>query len=124
MDQRGSRRQDPEVFGEMMGALPMNLLVERETMSGVRVFVLSSAARAARRLAWASSLVLLGGCITMTEGGGESTYTTREQVFNTVVLDSSLKRGTSTKKDVEQAPGRPGGFGPCFLPTDSEPKTV
>ena len=60
----------------------------------------------------------------MTEGGGESTYTTREQVFNTAVLDSSLKRGTSTKKDVEQALGRPGGFGQCFLPTDSEPKTV
>lgn len=51
-------------------------------------------------------------------------YTTRPQTFNTQLLESALRRGTSTMSDVERLLGKADGIGEMLLPADTEPKTA
>jgi hypothetical protein len=57
-------------------------------------------------------------------GGCAKHKTTREVAFNFSVLETDLRRGTSTTDDVRRLIGEPNGSGGMLLPTDPEPRTV
>jgi outer membrane protein assembly factor BamE (lipoprotein component of BamABCDE complex) len=59
---------------------------------------------------------LLTGCATQKLTTGAFT--------NVSSIDSQLKRGVSTKMDVQRLLGAPNGFGGAILPTDPKPREV
>ncbi len=65
-------------------------------------------------------LVLLSGIVTT----GCTTKVTTGAFTQTVRIDNELKRGVSTKMDVQRVLGTPKGSGSAVLPTDPRPREV
>jgi hypothetical protein len=76
--------------------------------------------RRERSLCWNVFLILLGALLS----AGCASKATTGRFVHVERIDTELRRGVSTKMDVQRVLGAPNGYGSAILPTDPQPREV